>query len=259
MNSILNSISQGDLQVQEPRDTPIIKEDSIVDLLQEIEFDVPEKKEPPKQEIIIEFEEKQEEPPKQEIIIDLDVCPHPEHDETDFNTGFGANQDLHYESKCELPKLKVPLYKENYLGEFLSENEKALARRSLGLFNKEDIVAMSLLTAKDDYPSKEDWDNVTTKQLRKGDKFFTPITQTKAVIDANGVALDLLLSEINTAITYNQESLKTMLEASPKGSDITSLGDVRQFLNGFSNDESLHEIIGEMNKEMLRFENTGII
>jgi hypothetical protein len=58
----------------------------------------------------------------------------------------------------------------------LSENEKALARRSLGLFNKEDIVAMSLLTAKDDYPNKEDWDNVTIKQLRKGDKFFTPIT-----------------------------------------------------------------------------------
>jgi hypothetical protein len=50
-----------------------------------------------------------------------------------------------------------------------------------------------------------------------------------------------------------------MLEVSPKGSNITSLGDVRQFLNGFSNEESLHEIINEMNREMLRFENTGII
>jgi hypothetical protein len=38
------------------------------------------------------------------------------------------------------------------------------------------------------------------KQLRKGDKFFTPFTQFKAVFDTQGVTLDVRLREINNLI-----------------------------------------------------------
>jgi hypothetical protein len=65
--------------VQEtPREKPV-KEDSIIELLQNSE---------------IEFE----------------TCPKLEEKLDDFNTGFGENNDLHFETKCKLPDLKVPLY-----------------------------------------------------------------------------------------------------------------------------------------------------
>ena len=79
MSSILNSISSGDLQVQQvPGEIPV-KEDSIIDLLQNSE-------------------------------IEFATCPKLEDNLDDFNTGFGENNDLHYESKCTKPALKVPLY-----------------------------------------------------------------------------------------------------------------------------------------------------
>ena len=83
----------------------------------------------------------------------------------DFNTGFGAEQDLHYETKCPIHKLKTPLYKENYLSEFLTEEEKADARHALGLYNKDDVVALSLLTTKDVLPSSDEWSNAIIKQM----------------------------------------------------------------------------------------------
>jgi hypothetical protein len=38
---------------------------------------------------------------------------------------------------------------------------------------------------------------------------------------------------------------------------ITSLGDVKLFLQGFNNGDNLHNTIDTMNQEMLRFEKTG--
>ena len=61
-----------------PREKPV-KEDSIIELLQNSE---------------IEFE----------------TCPKLENKLDDLNTGFGENQDLHFETKCKSPELKVPLY-----------------------------------------------------------------------------------------------------------------------------------------------------
>ena len=40
---------------------------------------------------------------------------------------------------------------------------------------------------------------------------------------------------------------------------ISSLGDVKLFLQGFSNGDDLHQTLEVMNQEMLRFEKTGNI
>lgn len=227
MSSILNSISSGDLQVQQaPKEKPV-KEDSIIELLQNSE---------------IEFE----------------TCPKLEEKEISFDTGFGENNDLHYESKCTKPNLKTPLYQENYLKEFKSEEEKAAARHALGLYNKGDIVAMSLLTAEDSLPSKQDWNQVTIKQLRKGDKFFNPITSFNAVYDATGTTLDVKVTQINSLIGEQQKEIAKINQVSNTGT-ILSLGDVKLFLQGFNNGENLHDTLETMNQEMLRFEKTGQI
>lgn len=227
MSSILNSISSGDLQVQQvPKEKPV-KEDSIIELLQNSE---------------IEFE----------------TCPKLEDKLENINTGFGENNDLHFEDRCKKPELKVPLYQENYLSEFKTEEEKAAARHALGLYNKGDVVAMSLLTAEDNLPASQDWIDATIKQLRKGDKFFTPITQFKAVYDSTGTTLDVKFNDIQALIIQQQKELVKITEVSGK-KEITSLGDVRVFLQGFNNGDNLHNTLDNMNQEMLRFEKTGQI
>jgi hypothetical protein len=106
---------------QAPKEKPV-KEDSIIELLQNSE---------------IEFE----------------TCPKLEDKLENVNTGFGENNDLLFETKCKVPELKVPLYQNNYLSEFKTEEEKAAARHALGIYNKGDVVAMSLLTAEDGLPT----------------------------------------------------------------------------------------------------------
>lgn len=225
MSSILNSISAGELQVQQVPEVKPVKEDSIIDLLQNSE-------------------------------IELDTCPKIEDSLEGINTGFGENNDLYYEDACTKPELKVPLYQENYLTEFKTEEEKAAARHALGIYNKGDVVAMSLLTAEDDLPSVDDWDKATTKQLRKGDKFFTPITATKDVYDEKGISLNMTINDINSLLIAHQKELNNITQRSQSPS-ITSLGDVTAFLQGFANGSNLYSVIDEMAQEMLRFEATG--
>ena len=226
MSSILNSISAGNLQVQAaPKETPV-KEDSIIDLLQSSE-------------------------------IEFATCPKLEDKLQDVNTGFGENNDLHYDTPCA-PKLKTPLYLDNYLSEFTTEEERAAARHALGIYNKGDVVAMSLLTAEDDLPSGQDLLDATIKQLRKGDKFFNPITSFNAVLDSSGVTLTTRLSEVHDLLVAQQKELVKITQTS-KTEHISSLGDVMLFLQGFNNGDNLHNTLDEMNKEMLRFETTGQI
>ena len=227
MSSILNSISSGELQVQHVPEVKPVKEDSIIDLLQNSE-------------------------------IEFNTCPTLEDKLDDINTGFGDNNDLHFEDKCSKPKLKKPLYHDNYLSEFVTEEEKAAARHALGLYNKGDVVAMSLLTTEDETPTKTDWSEVTIKQLRKGDKFFSPFVLTKAVYNSKGVSLDVSLNEINSLIIQQQKSINEIIQVS-NSTTISSLGDVKLFLQGFNNGDNLHNTLTTMDKEMLRFEETGQI
>ena len=227
MNSILNSISHGTLQVLEvPRVTPV-KEDSIIDLLQSPE-------------------------------IEFKTCPKIENNLSNINTGFGENNDLHFESKCSKPKLKTPLYQENYLKEFVTEEEKAAARHALGLYNKDDIVAMSMLTADDGLPSNKAWENVTIKQMKKGDQFFTPVTQFSAVFNVDGISLESAWKQMNKLISEQQKEITKITEKS-NSVNITSLGDVTSFLKGFNNGDNLRQTLDSMNQEMVRFEKTGQI
>jgi hypothetical protein len=106
---------------QAPKIRPV-KEDSIIELLQNSE---------------IEFEN----------------CPRHDDKDITFDTGFGENNDLHFEDKCKKPILKTPLYKNNYLNEFVTEEEKAAARHSLGLYNKGDVVTLALLATEEGEPS----------------------------------------------------------------------------------------------------------
>lgn len=227
MSSILNSISSGELQVQHVPEVKPVKEDSIIDLLQNSE-------------------------------IEFNTCPTLEDKLHDINTGFGENNDLYFEDKCSKLVLKTPLYQENYLHEFTTEEEKAAARHALGLYNKGDVVAMSLLTAEDDTPTKTQWSEVTIKQLRKGDKFFSPFTLTRAVYDSKGVSLDVSLNEINSLIIQQQKNINEIIQVS-NSTTISSLGDVKLFLQGFNNGDNLHNTLTNMDKEMLRFEETGQI
>ena len=176
----------------------------------------------------------------------------------DFNTGFGERNDLHYETACSRPKLKTPLYQENYLNEFSTEEERAAARHALGLYNKGDVVAMSLLTAEDGIPSTPHLKEISVKQLRKGDVVFAPVTVFSAVFDTKGDSLEYKVQEIHTLINKQQSDIRKINDVSTSDT-ITSLGDVKQFLQGFNNGDHLNEILDDINQGVLRFENTGQI
>lgn len=225
MISILNSISSGDLQVQKvPEDIPV-KEDSIMDLLQNSE-------------------------------IEFKTCPKPNNSLQNFNTGFSANNDLHFDIHCV--DLKTPLYKENYLREFESLEEKAAARRALGIFGSSDIVTMDLLTAENRKPSVSEILKAPIKSMHKGNELFVPITKVQAVFDKNGVALDVLLNNVNKILDTHQNTLDFLLSPS-NNKELTSLGDVTKFLQGFNNGDNLYETLDDINQEMIRFEKTGNI
>lgn len=177
---------------------------------------------------------------------------------TDFNTGFGTHDVLYLDGKCSKPKLSTPLYKENFLNEFKSEEDKAAARRALGLYNKGDVVAMSLLTAENVLPSTDQWNKAEMLQLRKGDQFFTPFTTFNAVFDAEGKTLTTRLNSLQTLITEQKKEI-TKLTSVTTEETITSLGDVKVFLQGFNNGDVLKETLDDINQEMIRFEKTGQI
>lgn len=175
-----------------------------------------------------------------------------------MNTGFGGNNSLHYSKSCGSSSIKTPLYLENYLAEFKSEEEKAAVRKALGIYNRNDVVAMSLLTAEEGKPSQQDWNNAVSKQLKQGDVFFTPVTSFKSVFDSEGVTLDIKLKEINTLVVEQQKSLNQIIQVS-KSETISSLGDVKAFLQGFNNGDTLRKTLDDINQDMLRFEKTGQI
>ena len=67
-----------------------------------------------------------------------------------------------------------------------------------------------------------------------------------------------VVSNLNTLITAQQKEIAQM-NATSNGDSISSLGDVRVFLQGIRNGNSLKNILDDMNQEMLRFEKTGQI
>lgn len=196
----------------------------------------------------------------------LEVCPVPKPsrkedsiiDILDDSTGFGEHNVLHNVNSCKKPTLKTPLYQENYLEEFKTEEEKAAARRALGLYNKGDIVAMSLLTTKNGLPNIQNLIVAPIKQMNQGNELFVPVTTFAAVLDQAGVTLEKRLDDIKDLIIKQKEEIDNINQVSGK-TTITTLGDVRKFLKGFNNGDSLKDTLDSMNQETLRFESTGQI
>lgn len=227
MSSMLNSISQRNRKIFPKSKETLSNEDSVINLLQSSE---------------IEFE----------------TCPKLENKFANVNTGFGKNNDLHYKSTCGKPKLKTPLYQENFLSEFRTEEDKAAARNALGLYSKSDVLVMSLLTAENTLPTSQECANAVSKQLYLKDQFFAPVTVFSAVYDSTGTTLDVKMQDLQTKLTNQQREITKIIQKS-NDTEISSLGDVREFLQGFNNGDNLHDTIQEINQDMLRFETTGQI
>ena len=176
----------------------------------------------------------------------------------EFQTGFGSHDVLYLDGKCSKPKLSIPLYKENFLSEFKTEEEKAAARHALGLYNKGDVVGMSLLTTDNGLPSGAQWLEAEILQLKRGDKFFTPLTSTDSVYDSEGTTLSTRLSNLQTSILEQKEEITKLTKISTEKT-ITSLGDVKVFLQGFNNGDVLKDTLDEITQGQIRFEKTGEI
>lgn len=130
-----------------------------IEIKEETKLEIIELKKPQKQEkkqTIITIPKKQEpepikNPELNKVIIDPKSC---DSIIEDVETGFGPEQTITIPD-CPKKKHFTHLYKENYLGEFKEESEKALARYNLGVYSKAEI------------------DEVVSKIVQENDNFVT--------------------------------------------------------------------------------------
>lgn len=100
-------------------------------------------------------------PPPPEINIGCEILEHKNPDSImeSVDTGFGCDNQIVID--CPKPKYKTHLCKENYLGEFKTEFEKALARTNLGVYSKEEIDKIVGQIVKDNnFVTKEEVQNI---------------------------------------------------------------------------------------------------
>ena len=174
-----------------------------------------------------------------------------------IDTGFDIQSSLDY-NPCSQRPLSQPLYKENYLGEFETEEEKRIARRNLGLFDDNDVVAMSLITTDEAITDKDILDLLKIKTINQGNIPFAPQTTATAVLVKQGNAYNTLqevLGEQSSSIKKVSSRIDQLLNKSTSGTAIKTVGDINAFLSGFKNTETLGEIIADH----LLFESKGTI
>ena len=214
-------------------------------------LEVPEKKE----ELIIPIQESIEFDFKKQCPIQT---PHNKESIKDsIDTGFDTQSSLDY-NPCSPRPLSQPLYKENYLGEFETEEEKRLARHNLGLFDDKDVVAMSLITTDKAITNKDILDLLEIKAINQGNVPFAPQTTAPAVLVKQGNAYNTLqevLRQQSSSIERANSRIDQLLNKSTSGAAIKTVGDINAFLSGFKNTETLREIV----KDHLLFESKGTI
>ena len=174
-----------------------------------------------------------------------------------IDTGFDIQSSLDY-NPCSQRPLSQPLYKENYLGEFETEEEKRIARRNLGLFDDNDVVAMSLITTDEAITDKDILDLLKIKTINQGNIPFAPQTTATAVLVKQGNAYNTLqevLGEQSSSIKKASSRIDQLLNKSTSGTAIKTVGDINTFLSGFKNTETLRGIIADH----LLFESKGTI
>lgn len=69
--------------------------------------------------------------------IPIEIPDKVEFKKTTIDSGFSCDNKLTI--NCPKPELHTHLCKENYLGEFKEESEKALARDNLGVYSKDEV------------------------------------------------------------------------------------------------------------------------
>ena len=214
-------------------------------------LEVPEKKE----ELIIPIQESIEFDFKKQCPIQT---PHNKESIKDsIDTGFDTQSSLDY-NPCSPRPLSQPLYKENYLGEFETEEEKRIARHNLGLFDDKDIVAMSLITTDKAVTNKDILDLLEIKAINQGNVPFAPQTTATAVLVKQGntySTLQEVLRQQSSSIERANSRIDQLLNKSTSGAAIKTVGDINAFLSGFKNTETLREIV----KDHLLFESKGTI
>ena len=214
-------------------------------------LEVPEKKE----ELIIPIQESIEFDFKKQCPIQT---PHNKESIKDsIDTGFDTQSSLDY-NPCSPRPLSQPLYKENYLGEFETEEEKRIARHNLGLFDDKDIVAMSLITTDKAVTNKDILDLLEIKAINQGNVPFAPQTTATAVLVKQGNTYNTLqevLRQQSSSIERANSRIDQLLNKSTSGAAIKTVGDINAFLSGFKNTETLREIV----KDHLLFESKGTI
>ena len=214
-------------------------------------LEVPEKKE----ELIIPIQESIEFDFKKQCPIQT---PHNKESIKDsIDTGFDTQSSLDY-NPCSPRPLSQPLYKENYLGEFETEEEKRIARHNLGLFDDKDIVAMSLITTDKAVTNKDILDLLEIKAINQGNVPFAPQTTATAVLVKQGntySTLQEVLRQQSSSIERANSRIDQLLNKSTSGAAIKTVGDINAFLSGFKNTETLKEIV----KDHLLFESKGTI
>lgn len=174
-----------------------------------------------------------------------------------INTGFDIQGSLDYNS-CSTRPLSQPLYKENYLGEFETEEEKRIARHNLGLFDDKDVVTMSLITTDDAITNTDILDLLKIKTINQGNIPFAPQTTATAVLVKQGNAYSTLqevLGKQSSSIEKTNSRIDQLLNKSTSGTAIKTIGDINAFLSGFKNTETLRGII----TDHLLFESKGTI
>lgn len=174
-----------------------------------------------------------------------------------IDTGFDIQNSLDY-NPCSQRPLSQPLYKENYLGEFETEEEKRIARHNLGLFDNKDVVAMNLITTDDAVTDTDILDLLKIKTINQGNIPFAPQTTATAVLVKQGNAYNTLqevLRQQNSSIERTNSRIDQLLNKSTSGTAIKTIGDINAFLSGFKNTETLGEIIADH----LLFESKGTI
>ena len=75
--------------------------------------------------------------PEKPPSIPIEIPDEVEFKKTTIDSGFSCDDKL--TTNCPKPELHTHLCKENYLGEFKEESEKALARDNLGVYSKDEV------------------------------------------------------------------------------------------------------------------------
>lgn len=117
---------------------------------------------PPPPEINIDFIEGDSVITSMSTVFDHDAKPIPQNPDSvieSVDTGFGCDNQIVID--CPKPKYKTHLCKENYLREFKTEFEKALARTNLGVYSKEEIdKIVGQIVEDNNFVTKEEVQNI---------------------------------------------------------------------------------------------------